>query len=85
MRGSVISEFMICTRSDYVKLQQLHRTYHIYGHSQQPSLEQTVITQAIYFPTGGGVFFFLACGDSGRMFDNSFPAWAFFFFFLSGD
>ena len=28
---------------------------------------------------GGG--FLLACDDSGRMFDNSFPACAFFFFF----
>ena len=30
--------------------------------------------------SGGG--FFLACKDFGRMFDNSFPTWAFFFFFL---
>ena len=29
----------------------------------------------------GGGGFFLACKDFGRMFDNSFPACAFFFFF----
>ena len=29
---------------------------------------------------GGGGGFFLACKDLGRMFDNSFPACAFFFF-----
>ena len=34
---------------------------------------------------GGGGCFFLACEDFGRMFDNLFPACAFFFFFLSGD
>ena len=28
---------------------------------------------------GGGGGFFLACEDFGRMFDNSFPAYAFFF------
>ena len=30
---------------------------------------------------GGGGGFFLACEDLGRMFDNSFPACAFFFLF----
>ena len=30
---------------------------------------------------GGGGDSFLACDDFGRMFDNSFPACAFFFFF----
>ena len=34
---------------------------------------------------GGGGGFFLACEDFARMFDNSFPACAFFFFFFSGD
>ena len=29
----------------------------------------------------GGGGFFLVCKDFGRMFDNSFPACAFFFFF----
>ena len=33
---------------------------------------------------GGGGGFLLACEDFGRMFDNSFPACAFFFLFLSG-
>ena len=31
--------------------------------------------------SGGGGGFFLACEDFGRMFDISFPACAFFFFF----
>ena len=30
---------------------------------------------------GGSGGFFLACEDFGRMFDHSFPACAFFFFF----
>ena len=30
-------------------------------------------------PYGGSGGFFLACEDFGRMFDNSFPACAFFF------
>ena len=33
----------------------------------------------------GGGGFFLTCEDLGRMFDTSFPACAFFLFFLSGD
>ena len=56
---------------------------------QDISLKQEHIDAEI----GGGVvammvvafFFFLACEDFGRMFDNSFPTCAFFFFFLSGD
>ena len=32
---------------------------------------------------GGGLF--LACEEFGRMFDNSFPACTFYFFFYSGD
>ena len=31
---------------------------------------------------GGGGSFFFACEDFERMFDNSFPTYAFFFFFL---
>ena len=31
---------------------------------------------------GGGGGFFIACEDFARIFDNSFPACAFFFFFL---
>ena len=31
------------------------------------------------------VAFFLLCEDFGRMFNHSFPACGFFFFFLSGD
>ena len=34
---------------------------------------------------GGDGSFFLACEDLGGRFDDSFPACAFFFFFLSGD
>ena len=34
---------------------------------------------------GVGSGFFLACEDFWRMFENSFPACAFFFFFVSGD
>ena len=33
-------------------------------------------------PFGGGGGFFLPCQDFGRMFDNLFLDWAFFFFFL---
>ena len=33
----------------------------------------------------GGGGFFLAGEDFGRMFDNLFPACAFFFFLVSGD
>ena len=32
---------------------------------------------------GGSGGFFLACEDFGRMFDHSFPACAFFFFFFA--
>ena len=37
---------------------------------------------AHYWLDGDGGGFFLACENFGRMFDNSFPACAFFFFFF---
>ena len=37
------------------------------------------------FVISGDGGFFLACEDLGRMFDNSFPACTFFFFFFNGD
>ena len=40
------------------------------------------LPSAIVRNHGGGGGIFLACEDLGRMFDNSFPACAFFFFLL---
>ena len=49
-------------------------------------MSTTQAVQVLMYPRringyGGGGVFFLVCEDFGRMFDKSFPAGAFFFFF----
>ena len=41
-----------------------------------------VVALLLHCRYGGGGGFFLACEDFGRMFDSSFPACAFLFFFF---
>ena len=48
--------------------------------------DMTMITKlksAVAYGGDGGGGFFLSCEDFGTMFDNSFPACAFFFFFFA--
>ena len=49
--------------------------------AQWSVLHPSVINAASLSICGGGAGFFLACEDFRRMFDHSFPAYPFFFFF----
>ena len=77
---------------ELTKRRTLQELYHQY-HSRWGSLQKiqtktrkrttTSVMTPLFCAMDGGGFFF-ACNYFGRMFDNSFPACA-FFFFLSGD
>ena len=54
--------------------------YRIYGIFGVERLKHVLAEVMFVWFYGGG--FFLACEDFGRMFDNSFPAFAFFSFFF---
>ena len=51
-------------------------------HKQVVPLKSLEVYLSIDPKCGGGSGFFLVCEDFGRMFDNSFPACAFFFLFF---